>query len=365
MVEIDGAQGEGGGQIVRTALALSALTGTPVRVDRIRVGRERPGLAPQHLTVVRALAALCAATVEGDQLRSTALQFYPTRPPQAGPYAFDVRDAADNGSAGAVTLLLQALLLPLAAADTPSTLTLQGGTHVAWSPSFHYLRDVFGPMIRPMGLQLEATLAAYGFYPAGGGAVEARIEPAPEGTVSGCPLALHPLTRSDRGALEGIHGMAAVSNLPAHIPRRMKQRAAERLRSLGGPVAVETECVAGAGPGAGLFLTVVYENARAGFSAVGAPGRPAEQVADRACEALERHHAAGAAVDPHLADQLLLPMACATGSSCFTTSAVTQHLRTNAAVIRRFLPVTFAIEGEGVGAAGRVTVRPDAGEQQG
>lgn len=356
MIEIDGAQGEGGGQVVRTALALAALTGTDLHLYNVRAQRRRPGLAPQHLTVVRALAAICEAEIEGDRLRATELQFEPQSRPQAGTYTFDVSEAAENGSAGSVPLLLQALLVPLAWAGAPSTLTLRGGTHVAWSPSFHYLRDVFAPAVRAMGLEVTCRLGAYGFYPAGGGVLHAQIEP-----VQGDGDTLHrlrPMAATERGALERVRGAAVVTNLPDHIPRRMVQQCTKRLEALGCPVEVEPVVEEGAGPGAGIFLVAEYGQIRAGFSALGAPGKPSEAVADEACDALWAHHRTEGAIDPHLADQLLAPMALARGPSHFTTSAVTSHLRTQAALIRHFLPVEVHIEADTEDGPGRVEVVP-------
>jgi RNA 3'-terminal phosphate cyclase (ATP) len=354
VITIDGSQGEGGGQILRTTLSLSALTATPVRLRNVRASRNPPGLSPQHLMAVRALADLTQAEVTGDALRSTTITFAPTQPPQSGAYSFDVADAAANGSAGSVTLLLQALLLPLAFTDGVSTITLKGGTHVRWSPSAHFLKHVYLPTLFDSGVRVSLELQRYGFYPAGGGILQAQIAPARP------PLT--PMTLTERGALQRIHGEAVSCNLPAHIAKRMAQQAETNLERMSAATSITPTVVDSDGPGAGLFLAAEYEHAHAGFMAMGEPGKPSEQVADEACNALLKFHASGASVDRHLADQLLLPMALADGRSVIRTSAITTHLRTNAQNIQQLLPtnIEFApnpdglsyVEVEGIGWGG-------------
>lgn len=336
MITIDGSMGEGGGQIVRTALSLAAVTTTPVHLEQIRAERSRPGLAPQHLTAVRALANVCNADVTGDELRSSTLTFRPTTLPQPGAYLFDVAEAASNGSAGSVTLILQSLYGPLVLAGGESWVTLRGGTHVAWSPSFHYVRDVFLPAVTPMGGRVECELERYGFYPAGQGEITVRI--------SGIDRSLQPQELTQRGELERVQGTAVAANLPDHIPKRMVGRTAERLEELDAPVDLQTTTEPSAGPGAGICLTALYKYARAGITSLGERGKPSEAVADEAAEALFRYHVHGAPVDRHLADQLLLPMALADGTSRLRTTHITSHVRTNADVIRQLLDVTIDID---------------------
>ncbi|MCS7177968.1 MAG: RNA 3'-terminal phosphate cyclase [Anaerolineae bacterium] len=348
-VSIDGSVGEGGGQVLRTSLTLSVLTGQPVEIVRIRAGRPNPGLQPQHLTAVQAAAAICQARVEGAELGSQTLRFAPQSPPVPGAYTFDVAEVAGRGSAGAVGLVFQTLFLPLALAPGESHLTLRGGTHVPWAPSVDYLREVFLPMAARMGLDAEIDLVSWGFYPAGGGEIRVRIR--------GRSGALRPITLTDRGAVQRVWGRGVVSNLPAHIPQRMVDRARNRLARAGLKADLQPLVVRGAGPGAGIFLFVQYEHARAGFTAYGRKGLPADQVADAACQDLLAHHETGAPVDPHLADQLLLPMALAEGPSRLVTSAITSHLLTNLVVLRAFLPIQATVEGE-VGRPGIVTVVP-------
>ena len=174
-LRLDGSHGEGGGQILRTALALSAMTGRAIRVEKIRAERKNPGLAAQHLTAVRALGTICGAEVGGDRIGSQELTFSPKSAPQSGDYLFDVSEAREGGSAGSATLLLQALVIPLASAEGDSTLTLRGGTHVAWSPPFDYVEDVFLPALSRMGWRVEAELMRWGWFPAGGGEMRVRI----------------------------------------------------------------------------------------------------------------------------------------------------------------------------------------------
>lgn len=337
-VVIDGSHGEGGGQILRTSLTMALLTGKPTRVERIRAGRGRPGLRPQHLTAVRAAAAVGRAELEGDALGSQAIILRPRGPVHPGEYAFDVREAAEGGSAGSVGLVLQTVLLPLSAADGSSTLVLRGGTHVAWAPSVSYLQNVFLPVVSDVGIRASVELDQWGFYPVGGGAVRVAI--------AGSPGPLKPIDLTERGDLERVWGIAAVTNLPSHIPQRMANRAQNVLAEEGLKARVEPRRLRGDGPGAGIFLFAEYdEGVVAGFASYGRPGLPAEDVAESACRDLLAHHRAGAAVDPHLADQLVVPMAMADGESRLTTSEVTRHLLTNLWVVEQFLDCRLRVEG--------------------
>lgn len=360
-IEIDGSHGEGGGQVLRTALTLSALTGRPVRLRQIRAARPKPGLAPQHLTCVRAAARICDASLHGAELRSTELTFEPRSEPLAGEYVFDVTEASRGGSAGAATLVFQTVFLPLALARGESRLTLKGGTHVPWSPTFDFLAAVFLPAVARMGFNASCTLEAPGFYPIGGGRMTSVIAPSREadrrnpGGANAAPTAappeawrpagIRPLTLNQRGALQAVSGRAVACNLPADIAQRMANRAANVLREAGLSPRITAVRERGPGPGAFVFLTAEYENAVAGFSALGDRGKPADRVADEACQALLAHHQSGAAVDPHLADQLLLPLALASERSGFGTSRVTGHLLTNAHVIQQFGRVVIRVTG--------------------
>lgn len=322
---LDASHGEGGGQILRTALALAVALGRPVTLEGVRLRRPKPGLRPQHLAVVRALAAIADAEVDGDQLDSTAVSFRP-HAIRGGTWRFDI--GAATGSAGSVALLFQALLPPLLHARETSRLTLVGGTHVPLSPTVSYLTDVFLPALSSLGARASVRLVRWGWYPAGGGEVEAVVEPVG---------ALGAFTASSPPAPLVVTGRSAVSRLHASIAERQRRRAEERLAAAGieARIAVEEDRTA-LGPGTVLFLACP---GRAGFSALGRRGVPAERVADEAVDALLDWRASGGAVDGHLADQLVPLLALAPVPSSFTCPAVSAHLETVAWVVEQFLPV--------------------------
>ena len=326
---IDGSFGEGGGQILRTAVGLAAIAGRPMRIEKIRAGRAKPGLGAQHLTAVRAVAAVCNAELSGDFLGSQTLEFKPRRRPRSAAYAFDVAEARVGGSAGAATLVLQAMLPPLLRADGDSTVTVRGGTHMAWSPPFDYLRDVWLATVARMGAAIDIELRRSGWFPIGQGEIHARVRPA-----NSTPL--RPLRLVDRGELRLVTGSAIAAELPAHIAQRMADRAATRLRAEGLAMNIVPRRLGAACPGAGIFLTAEYERVHCGFSALGRLGKPAEAVADEAVDALLRHHASPAVVDDHLSDQLLVPFALANDNSALVVERVSAHLQTNAWVIEQF-----------------------------
>ena len=335
---IDGSHGEGGGQILRSALTLAAITGDTVCLENIRANRSKPGLRPQHLTAVRAAAAICNAQLTGAELNSQTLTFAPQTPTQAGNYFFDVNDVASSGSAGAMPLVLQTILLPLALADGPSRLILRGGTAVPMSPPAPYLEHVYLPTLFEMGVQARMAHRLWGFYPQGGG--ELDVEIAGHAT-------LRPLDLTERGTPERVDGAACVAKLPSHIPQRMSDRARALLSQAGLPrVSIEPQHITSPGTGAGLFLTAHYAQSRAGFSALGRRGLPSEEVAELACRALLDHHRTGAAVDPHLGDQLVLPFVLAQGVSRAAVSRVTQHLLTNVWVAVHFDLPAARVTGE-------------------
>ncbi|MDT8304890.1 MAG: RNA 3'-terminal phosphate cyclase [Anaerolineae bacterium] len=339
---VDGSRGEGGGQILRTSLSLATLTGRPVQLTHIRAGRSRPGLRPQHLTAVRALAQICNATLSGDEIDSQALTFRPGSPPQGGPYTFDVETVALHGSAGAASLVALAVLWPLLFAEEPSRVVIRGGTHVPFSPPFHYLAHVARPAFARLGASFEIELDAWGWMPQGKGALSLEIRPV-RSLQAG---AFVPEAR------EPVQGVAAVTNLPSHIPQRMARRASNLLDAAGLENRIEPRRERGVAPGAGLFLWV----AQAGASMLGRQGLPAEEVAEAAvAELLAFADNETAAVDAHLADQLLLPMVLAHGHSTFTTNQITQHTITHAALLRRWFGTAIAVEGR-EGQPGRVSV---------
>jgi RNA 3'-terminal phosphate cyclase (ATP) len=339
MIEIDGSRGEGGGQVLRSALTLAVLTGKAVRIENIRAGRRKPGLMAQHLQAVRAAAAVSGARVEGAQLGSSCLAFEP-RGVKAGEYRFDI------GTAGAATLVLQTVLLPLAAGGGDSRVTITGGTHVPWSPSYHYLERVWLPCLRRLGVKAEIAMSRAGLYPRGGGVVSAVIRPS---------LPDVPLRLIDPGPLTVVRILSAVANLDESIAERQSRQARRRLEGCGAPVEVEQFSLSALSPGTMLMVQADFEHSRCAYAALGERGKPAERVADEAVDGFLTFLASGAAVDEHLADQMLIPLALAPGVSELRTARVTQHLLTNAWVIGQFLEARIEIVGE-EGEAGLVRV---------
>ncbi len=332
MLKIDGSLGEGGGQILRTSLSLAAVTGRPFTLTNIRANRKQPGLRPQHLTAVRAVAAVCGAALQGDTINSQKLEFRPQVPPQGSTYRFDVSDAAQGGSAGAVTLIWQALIWPLLFAQGNSHVTLHGGTHVPFSPSFHYLSQVVLPLLRQFGAEATLELNGWGWYPAGGGAVTAVIH---RTTQLCAPTITAPDTKT-------VNGVAAVTNLPAHIPQRIANRAHNLLADAGFVPHIQTVRERGRGPGAGIVLWLP----NGGFTSLGRKGLPADQVAEAAVAQLLTFARSQSMVDEHLADQLMIPAALAHGTTCYTTHRLTQHALTNADLLRQWLGVSIQINGQ-------------------
>jgi RNA 3'-terminal phosphate cyclase (ATP) len=350
---LDGSHGEGGGQILRTAVGLSAITGRAVRIERVRAGRPKPGLAAQHLTSARAVAALCGAELIGDQLQSTALEFRPSREPKPGHYAFDVAAARQGGSAGSISLVLQSVAIPLFLAEGRSDLVLRGGTHLEWSPPFDFLQDVWRPTLARLGFRIDLQLRRSGWFPIGGGEVTAAVYPRSHSRPD-------PIDLLERGELRRVTGRALAANLPEHVPRRMAARAADLLHRAGVKSEISAQSVTAACAGAGLFLVAEYERTHCGFNGLGVRGKPSEAVANEVVGALLAHQGKKGAVDDHLADQLLLPMSLGSGPSRFTVNQITTHLATNAWVIEQFgvANVEIADSGERIEVA--VTPHPHA-----
>lgn len=320
-VEIDGSFGEGGGQILRTSLALSLLTHTPVRICNLRRGRAKPGLRRQHLTALRAAARIGQASLEGDALSSTEIAFIPGRT-EPGDYEFDV------GTAGSTTLVFQTILLPLLECSAPSRITLIGGTHNHGGPPWDFIDSVFLPVVRQMGAKITATLERYGFAPAGGGRWSAEI----------LPSRLNRVELRERGEPEQSFVRAIVSNLPVSIGERELSIVREKLGWA--ESAYRTDTVDSAGPGNVVMIGGRFRQASELCTGFGQRGVKAESVARHAIECWNRYDQAGVPVGEHLADQLLLPMAIAGGGSMITTKP-TLHTTTNAEVISRFLPIRF------------------------
>jgi RNA 3'-terminal phosphate cyclase (ATP) len=339
MIEIDGSYGEGGGQVLRTSLAFSAILKVPVTVHHIRAGRKNPGLQPQHLKGVEALAQIARAQTEGVKMGSEKITFVPSDIFPGG-YEFDV------GTAGSVALLLQVLLPPLCLCRECSHLTLVGGTHVAWSPPFHYLSEILFPTLSLMGVSVTATIERWGWYPKGGGIVHVEIRPS-----SG----LKSISLIDRGPLMRIHGVSATTNLPRHIAKRQKDDALRRIReALGMDAEITIHYNAPAhGAGSFLFLVAESEKAIAGFSSLGEKGKRAEEVAKEAVNGLINYIDSDGCIGPQLADQIVPFMALGKGNSSFTTSQITNHLLTNLWVIQHFFDMKISRWGE-EGEKGRI-----------
>ncbi|MBE9050241.1 RNA 3'-phosphate cyclase [Nostocales cyanobacterium LEGE 11386] len=335
MIEIDGSYGEGGGQVLRTSLSLAAITGEPIRIAGIRAGRKKPGLAPQHLTAVRAAARICHAQMRGDALGSMMLEFIPGSSVQAATYTFDVSEVQQGGSAGAITLVLQTILLPLSLASGDSLVTLRGGTHVNFSPTITYIEQVYLPILNRMGIDAEVKLGAWGWYPQGRGEIQMRVSGGSQ---------LGGINLLERGDLQQVKGLAVVTELPAHIPQRMANRAENLLREAGLKATVKAVREKGVAPGAGIFLTAEYENSLTGFGGLGRLRLSSEKVAEIACEQLLKFHQTGAPVDEHLADQLLLPAVLASQQSQYRVAEVSSHLTTNAAIIEQFGLVRITVD---------------------
>jgi RNA 3'-terminal phosphate cyclase (ATP) len=342
VIEIDGSMGEGGGQVLRSALTLSLLTGRAFSITRVRAARPRPGLFPQHLAAVRAAAQVGSADVSGDRLGSRELCFAPGVV-RAGHYRFDI------GTAGATALVLQTLLLPLALADGASDLSVAGGTHVPWSPCFHYLDWHWRPLLARVGIPFQLSLSMAGFFPEGGGELRAQI---PGGAR---PRAL---TLCERGRLQRLRGLSAVANLPLEIAQRQRRQALRRLapRIAQAQVDIGLEVLPAQSRGTLLLLLAEFEYSRACFFALGARGKRAERVADEAVDDLLAFLGGDAALDRWVADQLLLPLGLAGEASTFSTEAASAHLLTNAAVVEVFLPVRIRVETQ---PRGPVLVRVD------
>jgi RNA 3'-terminal phosphate cyclase (ATP) len=330
LLELDGSLGEGGGQILRSSLSLSLLTGRAFRLVKVRAGRPKPGLQPQHLQSVRAAAAIGNATVKGDHLGSSELTFEPGTV-QAGSYQFDI------GTAGATGLVLHTLYLPLALRGSgPSELTLIGGTHVQTSPCYHFLERTWLPYMCQCGLKLSLKLVRPGYYPRGGGVVQAFLQPVER---------LQGVQLLERGPVKAT-GFSAVAGLPDSIASRQARQASKRLKAHGLKVDIKEQSWPG-GPCSILALELNTSPAPTLFFALGARGKPSEAVADEAADQVIAYLDRGPAlVDPHSSDQLVLPLALAEGPSCYHVTEVTRHLNTNIAVIQRFVEREIRVEGE-------------------
>jgi len=317
MIEINGAMGEGGGQIFRSSLTLAMVTGRAVRIHDIRAGRQKPGLLRQHLTCLRAAQTISQAKVKGDEIKSSRVEFIPSDV-QAGKYHFAI------GSAGSVHLVLQTILLPLCFADGESEITIEGGTHNPAAPSAEFMQHCFLPMMKRIGFDIEYSIEEYGFYPAGGGKIHVRINPVNQ---------LKALVLDSRGELQQVVATAISSKVPHHVTERelavIENKAAFKSLQL------NQKIVNSIGPGNIVSLVVQYENITEVFECVGEKSLKAERVAKLALNKAKHYVSARHVVDEYLTDQLLLPMVLARGGQ-FVTSDLSRHSETNIDVIKLF-----------------------------
>ena len=334
MLEIDGAYGEGGGQLLRTAVALAAITGRPIRVRRIRAQRDKPGLAPQHLAAVRVVAAIAAARATGLELRSDTLEFHPGGI-AGGSHRFDV------GTAGSVTLVVQALLPVMIAGGAPCAASIVGGTDVRAAPPLDYFGEVLLRLLRRMGVDARLAVRRRGYYPRGGGEVEIAVLPGRD---------LRPLGADEPGTLRHVAGVAHVGNLPEHIATRMLSSALDRLDPpVRARAAIATRVLGpdeAIGQGGAIVAWACTEHAILGAGRVAERGVRAEALGAAVGDELAADLASGATLDVHAADQLLVYLALARGGS-FATRSLTSHARTAIWLIEQFLPVRFEVSTDG------------------
>lgn len=355
MIEINGSTGEGGGQILRTALSLSCYLKKTVRIFNIRANRKKPGLQPQHITCIKAAQLISEAEIKGNSLGSQELIFVPNIV-QSGHYHFDI------GTAGSVSLVFQTILLPLCFAHGKSDITITGGTHVPWSPPFHYLKDVFLATLNKLGVDVHLDIDRWGFYPKGGGRIKASIKPA----ILGALIALRneSFLLEKRGELMSLRGLSAVGNLSLDIAKRQKSSALEILKSHGLKANIEILSAPCIGQGTFFFLTAGFENSIAGFSSLGQRGKKAEDVGKEAAEEFIEFLSSNTSIEKRLADQIVPYMALAGRISSqervattLTTSEITKHLLTNIWVVKNFLDVKVKVLGK-EGEEGKVIIYP-------
>ncbi len=338
MKVVDGSYGEGGGQILRTAVALSCITGEDIKVTNVRAKRPNPGLKRQHLTALKAAATICGARVEGLKVGSKEVVFSPNSI-SAGNFRFDV------GTAGSVTLILQTLLPVVAYAPSQVTLELSGGTDVPWSPPIDYVRYVMLPHLRKLGYDVLLKLIRRGHYPKGGGLIQVYVPSPPKGFI--------PLKLLGRGEVKEVRGLSHCVKLPKHVALRQAKAAEETLREGGvkAPINIRLEHYEGKedphkGPGSGIVLWALAGKALLGSDALGAKGKRAEVVGKEAASKLLKDLSTGAALDMHMSDNILIYLALAEGNSAIHGAELSTHALTVIWLIKQFLPVTIDVFGE-------------------
>jgi len=327
MILIDGRFGEGGGQILRTALSLSAATGKPFRIIHIRKKRSKPGLRHQHLACVNAAAEICGARCKGNVLQSLELEFIPETI-RAGNYSFAIP------TAGSSMQVIQTVLPVLSRARESSVVTVRGGTHNPGAPPFEFFTASFSPLLAQLGITTEMQIRKHGFYPVGGGEIVATIHPQ---TASAAELALHHRGEPDTASAEIL-----LSWLPVSIAERENKVLQQKLGWPDGKIEIR-DITDSPGPGNVIMIRVRYGKQTYLFTAFGQRGKPAEVVAAEACDALINFRLSKAALDEHLANQILLPLALKNGGA-FTAQNLSMHTKTNIEVIKRFLDARIAVK---------------------
>ena len=339
MIQIDGSSGEGGGQVLRTSLTLSLITGQPFEIYNIRANRKRPGLQPQHLKCVEAAALISRGKVKGDKIGSVHLIFEPGQVVQ-GQYRIDI------GTAGSTSLVLHTIYLPLSLASGASQLTITGGTHVHWSPCHHFLALHWLPYLKQIGFNMKLKMDQAGFYPKGDGKIRVEIEPAKK---------LQPLMFTKRGKLEKIEGISAVANLDFSVAERQRSQCLKRLERMGYVCQIAIEEMPSRYKNTMMLLNAEFESGSGCFTSLGAIGKRAEKVADEAVDDLLEYLNSDGCIDKYLADQLILPLAIVADESIFSTSKITNHLMTNIEVVKKFLDIKAEVQG-GIGELGIVKI---------
>jgi len=319
VLEIDGSMGEGGGQILRSALSLSVILGEPVRIRKIRANRNPPGLKPQHLASVMARAEIGAAEIEGADIGSTEIMFSPSEI-RGGEYFFD------TGTAGSITLLIQAILPALLRADSPSTVVLRGGTDVKWSPPAEHTKNVLLPVLKRAGAPVEMDVIRRGYYPKGGGEVWLKVRPSHIGAIN-----------LKGGRPSEIKGLVHCSGLPEHVPRRIKHAAIKDLMDF--RTEIDVSCTDSLSPGTGIDLWATGDSFSIGGNSLGERGLPSEKVGKMAAESLK--NAIGYGADVHLADQLLIYMAFAGGE--IYVPGISSHAETGMRLISEMTGASFDV----------------------